>query len=239
MIDEVMFANRFTAVWSSLAPLMEHFVRSVNLTFYERYNNPIVSKVDPAAHAFISEAAFLTYGKYLKHAKSKSIDNIVDSEFQEIKIKSEERLGALRGVDIHIDVSENIQKDEIVSLARSIDVYFNQVERKNNLIFCPSFRGTGYIDSCEGDFYCEPTLVEIKNVQRNFRAGDFRQTLIYAALAFAAESHSIGYISIVNPRRGVYFKDTVDRISEYCSGKNKYLLFEELIYVLTSGEISR
>ena len=90
--------------------------------------------------------------------------------------------------------------------------------RTQSLILMPTFPGCGWLMECSGDAIAGSILYEIKAGQRGFRNIDFRQTLIYCALNFAAKNYDIASVCLVNPRLGVFVEEHLEALCMNTSG---------------------
>ena len=81
-------------------------------------------------------------------------------------------------------------------------------------------------------------LWEIKAGDRKFRSVDLRQVIVYAALNRASDQHDIKGLGLVNPRMGISFKAELDEFCLEMSGKPSGELLGEVVYYISSGDIS-
>ncbi len=239
MIDEIVFSTRFSSLWSTLTPTMEHFVRSVNLSFYERYESEITSNIQPNERAVASEAAHMALARHLVIGQTEALPAILHTSSKGILADAVTRISKLRGEELQITTDETALLKEILDLAEALRIYLLHYENIDNTQPSPSFPGAGYIDFCTGDLLCDGTLIEIKNVDRNFRAKDFRQLLTYAALDYSSSNRRISDCALVNGRRGIYWKGSIDEFSRHCSGRMANELLEDILHAISSGDLSR
>ena len=102
-------------------------------------------------------------------------------------------------------------------------------------IICkPPFPGCGLVDPCVGDILVGATLYEFKSVDRTFRSHDFRQVLVYAALSHACDAYTIETTELINLRRGVAFRASVDELIEGMSGRDRNWLLQHLVDFMTA-----
>lgn len=93
--------------------------------------------------------------------------------------------------------------------------------------------------SCEADLELGNMLVEVKYVDRSFRGTDFRQLLCYCGLRYFAEGTTYENVAVFNPLRGVAVQLGVEDLVSQASGRLPPELFQDMSYVLSSGEVSR
>jgi hypothetical protein len=237
MIDEVTFSTRFSALWSVLTPSMEHFVRSANLDLYERYEAPISAGTEPDVRAVLSEAAFVAVNRSLH--TSQPAREYAKTHAEELIEAGYNRVAHLRGSDRLETPISNTIKQELGQLGDSISKYLRSLPDFKMLAPEPSFRGCGYLSPCSGDYSCSCTYIEMKNVERNFRATDFRQILTYLFLDWATGQGSYDCWVLLNARKGIFVEGSVEQIADGCAGKSADMLFEEILYNVTSGDLSR
>jgi len=129
------------------------------------------------------------------------------------------------------------ENEETAKILNRLNEYF--VFRHETILYRPIFDGCGYVDRSEGDVLTCHTLFEIKTVDRPFRSIDIRQLVTYGALNYMSQKYKIKNFGIFNPRRGVYFEMPVDTIIFEISGQSSQDLFNDIIQVVSSGDISR
>jgi hypothetical protein len=84
------------------------------------------------------------------------------------------------------------------------------------------------LDSCEGDVLAGAVLYEIKNVDREFRSLDLRQLLTYAFLDNLGGTRRFSAVGLVNARRGVYFRASVERVCRGVAAASAAEVFREM-----------
>jgi hypothetical protein len=86
-----------------------------------------------------------------------------------------------------------------------------------DVVFNPRFQGSGLVGALHGDLLVRGVLAEVKAGKRRAQSRDFRQLLLYAALAADAdiEVQALGWI---NPRRGMLLTVSVEEFARRASG---------------------
>jgi hypothetical protein len=84
--------------------------------------------------------------------------------------------------------------------------------------FRPKIPGSGFVDSCTADLSIGKTLFEVKTVERNIGSKDLRQLLVYLALQSASGKTRWSQAGFFNPRRGLVYEFSVDKIIPLMSG---------------------
>jgi len=100
----------------------------------------------------------------------------------------------------------------------------------------PTFRGCGWLDECDGDLLLDSMLCEVKSGEGPFQSRDIRQLLTYAALNSAAGTYRIDGFCLVNPRRGVFLRESAVALSSAIAGTSFGALMAEIIDHLSQPE---
>lgn len=239
MINEIQFSNRFSSIWSEMAPTMEHFVRSVNLGLYERYVPELDPESEGTDRALISETSFVIATEVIAGSISTNFDEISDEMLEGYTAHASSRLSQLGGFSSDIRTEPSTMRREIIELSRRILLFLRIEVQVRKIDSSPKFRGCGFLDTCFGDFVADKIIVEIKNVDRGFRSNDFKQTLTYAFLNYYSRDFDIDSICLLNARRGVYWKGSIEEAIYNCSAAPANEFMDRLRYVVTSGDLSR
>ena len=105
----------------------------------------------------------------------------------------------------------------------------------------PVVPGLGWIASGTGDFSIGETLIEVKNADRNFVAGDIRQTFMYWILKYAlslkSDSEAWKDCILINPRRNIYLNFDFDTLSRAASANLGRVELYELLRHLLGQEL--
>lgn len=239
MISERRLASSFTSFWQGLLPTGATLVRRMNLD-KERFCPPLRSQVDPARRAFANEVGYLLF-KASKESKL-SIEEI----HQRAEMLGEICAYAWDSVRrFHRVVTSGsaelteAESDEVLKLACRLQSFFQDHETDNPIAFWPQFAGCGFVDDCEGDILTGKTLYEIKAGERTFRLVDIKQILVYLALNLAAPCYKIERVILLNPRMGVFYEFQIDDLAFRISGKPSVELLSDIIYFVSSGDLSR
>ncbi len=243
MISEKEFASGFTGFWAECLPFLnpqviaEFNLSGTALTEGRReWVKPLAGSGDSSNNDVVAEAAFGLFAASLKErrdvltlAKDKSlIRTIGDSAI--------ERVLSLRGywmVKRH-DLKTPI--DEAVELAKRIEDYFGRRPTGHPIVVQPQFKGCGILNSCYGDLFAMDCLYELKMVERNLRSADLRQVLIYCALNYRSQQYVIDNVTVLNPRRGIEFRFSVEELAKRASGKTSSELFHQITDFLCNFE---
>ncbi len=231
MIDATTFSSTYNAFWAEAAPLLEHFIRRLNLEHIERLAVPMKSDKS-GRKALIAELAFSLMVEKLRAQGNPKEQQ--EKAWNETSRRLRPFLG--QGVDLDAPLGKN-EELEVVEVGKRLTAFFKgdnlPVETR------PVFKGCGFVDASEGDILTKSTLFEVKTVDRSFRGVDLRQLLTYAALNFASREREISTLGLVNPRRGVFFEMPVGDLCLDIAGRSSESLFAMIIQVLSSGELSR
>lgn len=107
----------------------------------------------------------------------------------------------------------------------------------------PIIPGLGWIASGHGDFALGSTLIEVKHTDRNFIAGDFRQTLIYWLLKYADAIENGAPIwtdlLLLNPRRNSGLLVHFDYLLRSASANSNRVELFELLRSLVGQDLDR
>jgi hypothetical protein len=210
----------------------------VNLDGYERWENPIDTRLDHSRRAVIAEFSFSRFviAQNIQDGKIERLSN--DDISNQAWKDSIKRLKPfeIEGLDLQSPL-EVEELNEAIALSDRLYKFFN---RQGGLIITrPQFPGCGFVDLSEGDVLVGSTLFEVKAVDRKFRSNDFRQLLTYAALNHSYRKYEIQTLGIFNPRRGIYGLFNLDELCVGVSGKHSAILLSDIIETISSGGISR
>ncbi len=234
MISERKFAHSFTSFWREVLPRADGYLRRINLSA-ERYRPPVRSNlpVERESRAIVNELAFRLF---MHMAQGKNLT----SEEQHIVGREVCRyIQHLTGTPARATATQMTEDElsEARDLCIALAEFFSEQELRG-LRFWPAFRGCGCIEECKADIVSETCLIEVKAGDRSFRITDLRQILVYCSLDFAAGEYHLDAVSIVNPRRGVYYEAPIKEVAQECSGLSEVDLFSEIIAFLTAEATS-
>lgn len=242
MISDRTLATSYGWLWKSLTPMLDSFVRGVN--------EAARAKECEIGSRFESKTALLHRGfiSDLAHRLLKAVmDGLLDpddvrilssSDFTRLVAESRayiDRLEGRRGPRLRLTPGHNEFVDAI-GLAAYLHKFFT--ERSGDITVFPKFAGCGLVDACEGDVVVGRRLYEIKTVERDYRAIEVRQLLLYCALNHASPGHSIDSVGLLNPRHGTCVELELGAFCREISGKSPALLFSEIIAFATTDRDS-
>jgi hypothetical protein len=234
MISETYFAQNFTSAWRLLAPALDIFVRKINLGLYTREFTPMVSTIAASRRAFVNEVAFGIFVQQM------SFGDLAEDVV--VKAISEARalISKLEAVDAEaiadLDSAElNDCHEQVFRLRR----FFNGISRGGPLESRPIFSGCGIIETCEGDVFYDGALFEVKAGSRSFRSVDLKQLLVYSALNKAVGARALSRLGLFNPRMGISFQHSLEDVCQEVSGRSSIDLLDEIIRVVSAGDLSR
>jgi hypothetical protein len=203
------------SVWHVAVPSLEQFTRWVNAT--ERpYTFGVPRTGDTARSALIAETAF-----------QMATAGLADSTSEASARSLLERLpGPPQGGPLSAEELAQSRR-----LARNL-TYIVPMDGKTLPTAHPVFPGCGVVGSAVGDLLRGHELIEVKTVERGFRGLDFRQSLTYAALAYAA-GQEIGRITLVNPRRALWFTSSSSTLARDLGAVSWIDLMQNLVNAMT------
>ncbi|MGO4831182.1 hypothetical protein AB4144_02630 [Rhizobiaceae sp. 2RAB30] len=120
--------------------------------------------------------------------------------------------------------------------AQNLVAMLNSVQAQHPAVrmeHAPLIPGLGWVASGNGDFALGSMLIEIKHTEQNFRAGDFRQVLMYWLLKYARSVESNvqiwSEVLLMNPRRNTALLLNYEYLLRSASaGSNRVELIELL-----------
>ena len=117
--------------------------------------------------------------------------------------------------------------EEASYLAGRLQEYFKTEE--TSLRLWPAFRGCGWLASVQGDGLGETTVYEVKCGQSRVRGKDLKQVLCYLALNYASRMYSIEEVAVLNPRRGIVLRSTVESLCRDIAGTSAVELLGDIV----------
>lgn len=227
MISEKKFSSSYTSFWDSLAPMLTPYVNKVNRDWTERFARSVPFLEPEADRGLTNEVAFKLFEYHSLGDKvnfNKAVLEVrkrlerIDPEVKEAKFSKHEAI-------------------HILSNFKEFSAFIN--ECPSEMIFHPKLNGCGLLRFCEGDLQFGNSICEVKAGDRNFRGVDFRQILTYAALKYFQDDSCFTYLYLLNPRRGVFFKEKLDLITYAISGLTHIDFFNRMRKFLEGTEISK
>ena len=231
MIDVSSFSAYHGAFWADHTPTSEHFVRRINLEYTERWSRPVHKPSQPIRAALVAELAFSRSCARIDDVPEEQIERFAHEETIRRLLPLTEDPNSL------YDAISAVEEEQVFELESSLRSFLNA--RKSVTVTRPVFHGCGYIDSSEGDILSGSCLFEVKAVDRPFRSADVRQLISYCALNHSSRQYSLDTMGLFNPRRGIYFEAPIDDVSREISGQSSQELFDNIVYAISSGDISR
>jgi len=205
--------------------------------------------VDPDRHAFIAELAFELLRMQIENgsAPTRKLRSYAVARVRR-------RIGRLAGLnEEEIPGPTPNEYAEIVRLRKALRGFLNE-RTPTRILAGPKIAGCGIVDACSADLLLEREsgpfdqwlsnldrstlrLLEVKAVERGFRAADFRQLITYAALMSAA-GDAPEAVGLVNPRRGTFFECTMDELAKDTAGLGGDELLQQIVFDVSATEIS-
>ncbi|WP_459805024.1 hypothetical protein [Herbidospora sp. RD11066] len=136
--------------------------------------------------------------------------------------------------DADLDTLSRTEWQEAIQLCAAIQRYSAV---NSNALFLHRVPGCGVVDAATADIISGSELIEVKAVTRAFRALDFRQTLTYAAMYYAS-GFEVTRITLLNPRRGRFFSESLDLVASDSSGHGRVELMQHLISWMLGLQVS-
>jgi hypothetical protein len=236
VIDASTFSEAHHAFWQAYTPTCEHFVRRLNLDGVVRFSNAVEKSPMQKRWALIAEYGFSLFAE----RTAGNLEHLQNGQkiYERAWIEAKKRLLPFRreGLDLdhRLDEEELREAEGIsVNIARFLE------GRDRALVLRPIFAGCGFVDASEGDMIVGRALYEIKAVDRQFRSGDIRQLLTYAALNHASGQFLFSDVGLLNPRRGIYCEFDLEHLCGEISGRPALDLLALIASALSSGDISR
>jgi hypothetical protein len=227
---------------------LDRFVRAVNIEG-GRFSPPIASEVEPDRHAFVAELAF-------ELLRVEIGGGAVPSRKQRgtATAKVRRQIAVLAGVEeMEVAVPSDAENREVLRLRDGLKDFLNE-RTPTRIVVGPRIAGCGVVDACAADLLLEREpdawdrfrdelgrapvrLFEVKVVERNFRAVDFRQLITYAALMGAA-GNAPDAVGLVNPRRGTFFECTMSELAMDTAGLGGDELLQQVVFDVSATEVS-
>lgn len=237
MISERIFSKRYSSFWAELLPWCERFARLINLS-YDRYEHEFeTDNLATSERAIVNELAFEWFA-WSVHAGI-PLDGIAADELRDLEGAVSSKIALLSGTGDGSIVLSNAERREAKAIARSIQKYFSARHANEPIMTSPHFPGCGFLDSCYGDAVVGRCLVEIKAGDRNFRSVDLRQVLIYAALNSVSEQYDLSEIVLLNPRRGIYYRASIEAICAEAGGHSSEEVLNEIVNFVSGLGVSK
>lgn len=225
MITEKAFVLRHNAFWHRLLPMAPAYVRTMNVSATE-FARPVSAATDDN-RGVVNELAFRLFAAALlqRCAPGELDATSVQAHLQE-SLKFIQRFREYNRQPVGAPSEMAIA--EAVQVAENIGQYFAAQHTEVPLVW-PKFAGCGVVDECSGDAIADEALVEVKSGGGPFRGRDVRQVLCYAALNFANKRWDLRRFCLVNPRRGVFFGEDVDKLCRETAGASAVEVLSDIV----------
>ena len=236
MISEIDFSKGFLSFWETIAPYIKSYMNICNLDLSNF--TPTKAKIFSPTNRkpLLSELAFRLFCKELIYGT----ESLTTECIKEIKLDAIQYISRFADSNKTITTITQNEIEEATWLKNNLLYFFSTLKfKKSEIIVSPFFAGCGIIDSCFGDIIVGDTLFEIKSVERNFQAPDMRQLLTYVTLNSASNQYNIKNICLLNPRKCTYYTDNISTAIRAISGKNSDWMINEIINLISSGELSK
>jgi hypothetical protein len=229
MIAATTFAHSYSSFWKECFPALESYVRLINSGAYSRAFDEQPWPIDSSRNFLISEVSFCLV---------KAGDNGADIGFAYQQARS--RLSGLPGVpDDDLPLTDKEAK-VVTDLAYRMKIMLRTAADKNAVMaFDPIFSGCGILAKSYGDVLAGQLLIEMKCVDRGFRATDFRQLMTYVFQDLASGYSDIQYIAILNARRGIFHKARVEQFVYDTSAASIMDVQNKFLAAVGFGGVSR
>jgi hypothetical protein len=228
MISERKFARSYSSFWRLVLPLSEAYVRHINLR-RSKYVEAFRLSVPSERSALVSEMGyrFFTDLRLTKKAFEEDL-------LKKISFQAWEYIKSLSGSLVDLSPPSEQDEGDALVLADRMSNFFAIYEAGQKVLGRPQFVGCGLVDSCEGDILAGSVLYEIKNVERDFRAVDLRQLIVYCALNYAEKSYEIDAIGLLNARGGTFFRISIDALCRGMAGAPSGEVLSEVVRFLAT-----
>jgi hypothetical protein len=246
LISAERFARERASYWNQLLPRLEPFVRLLNLSV-GRFSPPMLETVRPERRAFVAELGFELFRTSLDDRLERD-PALIELAAKSVRI----RVAGLASVPIEtVEQPTPFERSEAAEIALQLRRFVRQRVASTYTVD-PVIPGCGIVDSATADLLIrrarfsfdvdppetyEQLLYEVKTVTRPFRAVDIRQLITYAAMMAAADQAPVT-VGIVNPRLGTFIECPLDRLAEDIAGVPANSLLQQIIFDISSAEIS-
>lgn len=235
MISEHQFATHYSSAWHAVAPLSDGFWAIENLQV-ERVARPLHPRAPKGMRAIVNEAAFRTFCDL--HPARNTVERgdipaALNLRFQDA-IDYVARFSNAPPVVV-ADIDDDCRKEAGSLVLRLLHYFSGQAPT----VLRPRFSGCGLISACEGDLIEGTCLYEVKSGDRAFRILDLRQLLTYSALAYAARQLTFTEVGLLNPRRGVVWRRSLEDVCLSISGLRLSDTLSALVEQFSGASASR
>jgi hypothetical protein len=221
MISERQLANGFQELWGEVLPtLTPHFVHLFNEAYRQQLasvDSSIPSQPETDA-SMVAEFAF--HVARLAHDRGVPYCD-VEGNVELLSTAETVALGLIKHYEKQTAepraALSAAERSEGLLLVRNYDDFLSRSPAQA-IEFRPPLQGSGFVDACSADLSIGNTLFEVKTVERNIAGKDIRQILVYLALQAATGSRRWARGGFFNPRRGLVYEFSVDKLISLMSG---------------------
>ncbi|MGE6758706.1 hypothetical protein ACQKGO_11885 [Corallococcus interemptor] len=245
MISERSFSSSFNSFWHDLLPLLTpHYVSRFNIIHENHLADangdklPLLPVGEDVEHAdFAAEYAF----QLARLANQADIPLLAISLRQDL-LDDAYRIAAgliskYSKKNVQYGLKSSDIQEEALQLLRRYDILYAQFP-SSPIAFNPALKGSGFLNSCEGDISIGTCLIEVKTTVRRPSSRDFRQIITYLALDSNSGSRRWSHIGLFNPRRGTVHATPVDSwISRLSGGRTPLDVFSEIISFTQANDV--
>lgn len=208
-------------------PMGDAFVRSMNVHL-TRLFPPRKSPFKGVRNALISELAYRIYCAHLQRLSP--LDRF---EVEALALEVDGYIGRLER-NVELEPMSLAERNEAYALSENLSRAVNYSMPGLQVTARPHFFGCGILDDCFGDLLVGSTLVEIKNVERDFRLADVRQLLCYCALNSVSSQYSIREIALLNAKSGLFYRTDLDSLATSSAGVTGSALLADIVRYITT-----
>ncbi|GIC17229.1 hypothetical protein VCSRO145_3506 [Vibrio cholerae] len=157
-------------------------------------------------------------------------EELIEDDYLDVALKRQSRF-----FDAQTPSQLTDEDRELIQLvASNLVLGLGELSKGKEIIISPSIAGLEWISSSQGDFCFDDCLVEVKCTNKNFSAGDYRQTLLYWLLNFTyslsnPEMIAWRYGVIFNPRKNKYVKVNFEDLHRLVAGGRNVIETVELL----------
>lgn len=235
MISEKTFVKNYTGFWNSLFPLHNAFIKGVVMQCSQNQHE-LKLNTTGRRFSFVSEIGYQLFARSIADSNDVVSITYKSDLYYDIENACIYKFKLFHDDDpsIYIPLSQT-EFDDAISISL---VLINQFVGQE-IVISPKFSGCSIIDTCFGDVLAGDTLYEIKSVNRNFNAQDFRQLITYCALNNVTKAYTINSIGLFNPKKGMRYTIPLDIFASAIAGTEINDLYWGMINFISQDETSK
>lgn len=235
MIDERQFATAYTSIWRELLPMSEGYVRRTNLIArketaeFRQFSIPLLAAFSSELAFYLAEREWQWYRSTPQNARSKLLHPRL------LEVVNESWNDLPRYVTVHwkpskqpIEVVQGLLANDAVGLASRLLQWLESFSPDKTPLWRPFFPGCGMVENCHGDIEIGADLIEVKAVDRTFRAVDIRQLVIYSTLRFLDSHGPYQRLVLFNMRSGIEMVVDADELATDIAGIPAIELYQRI-----------